>query len=124
MITFSNSGEGWSVSRLGVLKRLRRRLVWVGGWEKPNGWGWQPVAYGRLQSPTPIALLNHRVAIQSFGIHIRAFGTYWCFMKDGRAYGSRNATPWDAHIWLRKPPKKVLHEAEEWEANTMPRWVQ
>jgi hypothetical protein len=86
------------------LKRARRWLAWIGGWETPEllQWdeGWPAMRPFRvvdgkvkLNGPTPVSLFGHRVTIQHFGFYMRVGGGYLCFYNDPkRIFWSPNAT--------------------------------
>lgn len=43
MITYHYNGEDqvWYVRKAGVLHRIRKWFIWIGGWEKANDGGWR-----------------------------------------------------------------------------------
>jgi len=89
------------------LKNFRRWFIWVGGWEHPelSQWdrgkpAWEAFYRGKLKSPTPVSLFNHRITIHygdlphSRWIDMQIAGGYLHVRLDGsKAYWSPNATP-------------------------------
>lgn len=87
------------------LKVARKWLVWVGGWEHPElgQWdrgqpAWEIFSRGRLNDPTPVSLLGHRITVnrcnRSGWVDLRICDGYLHVRFDGSAaYWSPDATP-------------------------------
>ncbi len=109
MITYHWNGEHWYKRDHSLLKRFRRWLLWVGGWELTNGAGWKVQG-----DPHPISLVGHRVTLFGDWMDIRTpWGIFVCG-KD-HAFFSPDGTPGSATTWLRGAPQEVLEGAEQWE---------
>lgn len=115
MLTYRWNGEYWYADRRSLWKRVRQWFVWVGGWEKANGAGWQfRIPYvGKPDwlwlSAAPVSVFGHRATWYGWGIDVR-FG--WCsFTWDWRvercAYLSPDGTPGRAFHWLWGTPSEV-----------------
>ena len=108
MKTLRWNGERWYVDSRSLWKRVRQWVIWIGGWERANGAGWQfsikhPYRrVGRIwMGPTPVSLLGHRVTFFShwFDFRIRS-GVVVVNFRERHAYVSRDGTPNRAHHWL------------------------
>jgi len=112
------------------LKRIRRWIIWIGGWEKANSSGWKftiehthcnrktgrITTIHRYLDPTPISLFGNFLTIQPFGIHISTRWGYLCWswrklMQErpnlGHCYLSPNATPSAATKWFWGKNRKL-----------------
>jgi hypothetical protein len=105
METYHYNGEFWYRDRRSLPGRLRRWLIWVGGWEQPDGRGgaswrfsipWTPEQRIRL-APTPVSLFGHRVTFYGWGGNLRLpTGDYLVWSRCDRAwrvYLSPDGTP-------------------------------
>jgi len=112
MKTYEWNGEYWYECTRSIPLRIRRWLVWLGGWENSLG------KFKIEGDPTPIGLLGHRVEIQRWGITIRSHGGYYCLVWRGdgnsarRAYFSTNGSPSGATRWFLGTPRSVVEAAE------------
>jgi hypothetical protein len=98
MRTLKYNGERWYVDERSLWKRVRQWVIWIGGWEKANGKGWQfLIDYGNkksLMSPTPISLFGHRITCYGWGWQIRIRrGCYLVSSKSGVYVSSDGAPP-------------------------------
>jgi hypothetical protein len=99
MKTLKYNGEYWYTDERSLWKRVRQWVIWVGGWEKANGKGWQfTIDYGNrkgLMNPTPISLFGHAITFYGWGwqIHLWKMGYFVC-TKSGM-YISSDGTPPD-----------------------------
>ncbi len=77
-------------------KRLRQWVIWIGGWEKANGEGWQFRTSDRsiFMPPWPISLLGHRFTFFGWGWQLRLSHPrrYLVHSKSG-LYISTDGTP-------------------------------
>lgn len=115
MKTWRDNGERWYCDDRSLWKRLRQWAVWVGGWEKANGKGWDlflrvPGCRPRLASPTPVRIFGGLATYYGWGFQIRLKQGYFVVSWRGEkgAYISDNGTPSRAHHWLWHPPREVL----------------
>lgn len=107
--------EYWYQDKRNWLRRIRQWFIWVGGWEKANGAGWQLIGTHSqsLKSPAPIAILGHRAVWYSWGWNIR-LGRGWLvytrkkYADGGRQlYISKDGTPGRAFVWYIGAPSDV-----------------
>lgn len=98
-------GYSESIRRLGGLwKRLRHKVIWIGGWERPELLQWdeglpafEPRRRGRWADPTPMTLFG-RITYYGWGIQVELKSTYLVVVfarrnDPGRAYLSTDGTP-------------------------------
>lgn len=123
MITYHHNGECWYKRNWSIFHWIRNWFIWVGGWEKANGKGWQfRIEYSSgnkgWMSPTPIAMFGHRIVIFNFfhpwvDIRLKRFRGILVFnmRKKLKCYISKDGTPSAAHIWLWNTPSEVKEEA-------------
>jgi hypothetical protein len=100
MRTLKHNGECWYVDERSLWKRVRQWVMWIGGWEKPNGKGWKfTIDLGkkkRLMNPSPISFFGHFIIFYSWGGHIRfKRGCYFVWSKTSGMYVSSDGTPPD-----------------------------
>ena len=119
MQTYHNQGEGWYIDRSSLWSRVRRWIVWIGGWERAlGGWSLTIESYGRkhLVSPAPVSLFGHRFTWYGWGWQVRA-GRDWLVWvyphhdRDRCVYLSPTGTPNDAWKWYAGAPSEVAEEA-------------
>jgi hypothetical protein len=114
MKTYHWNGEFWYVRNWSILHWLRNWIIWIGGWEKPNGTGWDffydVCGKRKLSSPTPIALFGHRLVIFGWGWNMR-IGHRWLVWTKDEVYVSPDGTPSQAILWLRGVPQDVVAAA-------------
>lgn len=123
MRTYHHNGEHWYRRDWSLWHHIRHWLVWVGGWEKANGEGWELtrsyLGKRRLADPTPISLFGHRFTHYGWGWNLRVAGGYLVCVRDGgpgrpgRMYVSANGTPDRATTWFYGEPPEVRAEAEQ-----------
>jgi hypothetical protein len=105
MRTLHWNGERWYVNQQSAWKRVRRWFVWVGGWERANGEGWQfrtPYLGRHLwHSPTPVSVFGHRATFYGHWLQVRV-SSGWLVVnfRERYAFISANGTPNQAHCWL------------------------
>ncbi len=105
-----NLGYAEAIRRLrpwSPLKRARRWLVWLGGWERPElqQWDQGKKAFEAKGSPLPLSFFGHRITVNHFGFDIRprvkALCVHWDRGFTGlRVYVSPDCTPGSATTWL------------------------
>lgn len=82
------------------LCRWRQKLIWFGGWERPNcgGFDWRKSS-GGIQSPTPVTVAN---CLTLFGDwwHLKLPWTILVWSRDNGVYLSPDGTPRSATRWL------------------------
>lgn len=97
MRTLKYNGERWYVDERSLWKRCRQWLVWIGGWEKANGAGWQfTLDLGnrkKLMNPTPISLFGHAVTFFGWGGRIRLLHKGSLTWSESGIYVSQRGTP-------------------------------
>lgn len=117
MITYHWNGEYWYKKDWTLRHHVRHWFVWLGGWEKSNGTGWeftrQSTGKRRLSDPFPVHLLGHRIAIHGSWGHIRLRrGMYLVIgrKRDGvrPVYVSPNGTPSQAVSWYSGAPHEII----------------
>jgi len=111
MKTLRWNGERWYVDTRSLWKRVRQWVIWVGGWERANGAGWQFTAGrsgGRTvwMTPTPVSLFGHRITLFGhwFDLDVPS-GRLVVNLRQRHAYISRDGTPNRAHHWLWGTPQ-------------------
>jgi hypothetical protein len=90
------------------LKRMRRWLVWFGGWESPElcQWDLGKPAFRINGSPTPLSFFGHRVTVHRFGVDIdlprrrTRLCVHWERGAGVYVYISPDCTPSSATHWL------------------------
>lgn len=115
MKTLHHNGEYWYENSQSLVKRARRWLIWIGGWEKANGAGWDLSTPSRrhFMPPFPVSVLGHRTTFFGNWMQIRLPHTYLTIrFKRGYsggpyAYLSNDGTPGGAHCWLFGAPHEV-----------------
>jgi len=117
--TYHWNGERWYENDFSLWKRLRRWVVWFGGWETAKGgWQFRIPGYARKWlwlSPTPVSLFGHRFTAFGWGWQVRVPGGWLVHSReDGRRrlYVSRDGTPNRAHCWIIGAPHDVKRAAE------------
>ena len=118
MKQWRDNGECQYYDTASLLKRARKWLIWVGGWEHPWSRPASPVEQrnhganavicgtyfstrypdGTRAGPTPISLFGHRLTFYGWGWQVRLFRSYfvWSGYRKGqpaRIYISRDGTP-------------------------------
>jgi len=103
-------------------KRLRRWFVWFGGWERPELSQWDRGAKAwdffntysgkrRLNSPTPMSMLGHRITFFGWGLQVKVGKGSFVVASNSangradRAYWSPDGTPQNPNaktFWLSK----------------------
>lgn len=119
MRTYQNQGEGWYVDNSSLFRRVRRWIVWIGGWERASsGWRLVIVFRGRrrLVSPAPVSLAGHRFTWFGWGWQVRCGRDWlvWCYPareQPRRVYLSPNGTPSRAWKWFAGAPREVVTDA-------------
>lgn len=121
MKTWKWNGERWYCDTRSPFKRSRQWLIWIGGWEKPNGGGWRvrlnawPGGWRRFlpksigDSMAPVSLFGHRVTFFGWGLQIKKRGSRIlvfsrCGLRKGqptKIYLSHDGTPSRATTWYR-----------------------
>ena len=95
MDTYHWNGEYWYEKTDGVLRRVLRWFIWIGG--------------GSLRKPTPVSVLGHRMTFYS--------GRRWDFRtrhgylsrdRDGSIFWSPDGTTTKATDWYRGAPDDVV----------------
>jgi hypothetical protein len=79
MRTLKWNGERWYIDERSLWKRCRQWLIWIGGWEKPNGTGWRfRNSYDRsiFMPPFPISLLGHLFTFFGWGWQMKLCKLY------------------------------------------------
>lgn len=103
-------------------KSLRRWFVWFGGWERPELSQWDRGAKAwdffntytgkrKLNSPTPMSILGHRVTFHGWGVSVRickgsfVMASDYAHGKPDRIYWSPDGTPQNPGVkmfWMSK----------------------
>lgn len=124
MRTVEFNGEYWYVNEQPLLKRARKWLIWIGGWEKANGEGWHifmrhlDTGKRALRDPTPVSLFGHRFTHYGWGWNVVVSGGYLVYSKrcshTGKPslYLSLDGTPGNATMWLFGAPDVVERAAK------------
>lgn len=127
MLTYHWNGECWYLRRWSALHHLRNWLIWIGGWEEPNGEGWSLLFDGwrdtwtrarQWKSPTPVSVFGHRVTWFGWGLNVKLPGGGWLVVvwRTGgapwRVYLSHNGTPSEAWCWISGAPREVVDACE------------
>lgn len=82
------------------LCRWRQKLIWFGGWERPNCGGFDLWRYGKLASPAPLTVASV-FTHYGWGWQLRLPGTILVRSKpSGCLYLSPDGTPRSATRWL------------------------
>ena len=108
----------WYMRDWNLFHHLRHWFVWVGGWEKANGAGWNFFYRGangkrRLLSPTPISLFGHRITFYGWGWQIRVGKRWLVASKAGhplQVYLSPDGTPSGATSWWYGTPHEITRK--------------
>jgi hypothetical protein len=118
MKTYHHNSEYWYECNWSLFHRVRHWVIWIGGWEKANGKGWELFRkYGRrwrLVDPTPVSLFGHRVTFLGHGGHIRLPRTYLVWSRAGHPlciYLSPDGTTARATTWIYNAPHEVKSKA-------------
>lgn len=111
MKTWRFNGENWYCDSRSLWKRCRQWLIWLGGWEKANGAGWDFA----LSGPAPVSIFGHKATYFGWGLQVELRQGYlvWSWRHGHKIYISRNGTPDCAHHWLTKPPLEILDQLKK-----------
>lgn len=140
MITYFHNGEGWFQENRSIWKRVRRWIIWFGGWERYDEQGRDSWRF-RIRSsapdsflaqlprwksrrwiwmdPTPLSLFGHRFTLFGWGWQLRVKGGWMVFSRkrysDGerKLYISHDGTPSRAHCWIWGTPADVKRAVAE-----------
>lgn len=118
MKTYHHNGEHWYVRDWSLFHHIRNWFIWIGGWEKANGSGWEIfrkyMGKWELVDPTPISIFGHRFTYYGWGWHLK-IGNRWLTWSNGggvlQVYLSNNGTPSQATTWLYGEPPDIRIEA-------------
>lgn len=95
METYHWNGEYWYEKTDGVLRRVLRWFIWIGG--------------GSIREPTPVSVLGHRMTFYSGRRwDFRTRRGYLCRDRDGRIFWSPDGTTTRATDWYRGAPDDVV----------------
>jgi hypothetical protein len=119
MRTLKWNGEKWYYDERSRWKRCRQWLIWLGGWEKPNGTGWKfLIDYGNkksLMSPAPLSLFGHLFTWFGWGWQLKLKRWHrWLVWSKSGFYVSSDGTPPDSgrnegfFIYRRKQKSALL----------------
>ncbi len=92
---------------LSPVSRLRRWLIWIGGWEVPSLIQWdqgEPAWKIKGRDPFPISLFGHRISIFSdwISISLKELQGEIVIKSTGEVYFWQDYTPYDSrHIFIR-----------------------
>lgn len=118
MKTYHQNSEGWYERNWSLLHHIRNWFIWIGGWEKANGKGWELFRnYGRgwrLVDPTPIALFGHKFVHFGWGWHIRLSRGYLVWSRCGgqlHVYISPDGTTARATTWFYNAPHEIVRDS-------------
>ena len=127
MRTYHWNGEFWYRRDWSLFHRIRNWFIWIGGWEKANGEGWEifhkTFQGWRIWDPTPISLFGHRVTF---------FGNWWQMrthlgyltVSRVHAYISRDGTTSTATIFYWGAPPDIVRQVQERESDeAFKRWL-
>ena len=117
MRTIKWNGEQWYECNHSIAKRIRRWLIWIGGWEKANGAGWRfRTDIGkRFVTPWPVSVLDHWVTVYGKWFQLRTSQGWFVVSKD-RAFISHDGTPQGAHLWFWGEPRHVVSGSKRFAA--------
>ena len=130
------NGEFWYRRDWSLFHRVRNWFVWLGGWEKANGEGWQIVRRDNLTAifkyrkfkrllkpgwwlhdPFPVSLFGHKITFQPWGWSMRTGHGWLVYSRAGRErpvmYLSSDGTPSGAYSWYLNPPPEVVAACRE-----------
>lgn len=120
MKTYHWNGEYWYRRNWSLFHHICSWIIWVGGWEKANGNGWKIVYRDRREklrvaSPTPIALLGHRLVLYGRWLDVRIGKRILVLMWGGekKIYLSPDGTPDRANSWWLGAPYEVIMQAKQ-----------
>lgn len=85
------------------LCRWRQKLIWFGGWERPNcgGWDLRKVSGPGIQSPAPVTVCSALTIYGRGWWHLKLPGTILVWSnRSGGVYLSPDGTPRSATRWL------------------------
>lgn len=107
------NGERWYVDEQSVIRRLRRWVLWPGGWETFRTWPLRKRLLPRHW--TPWSLFGHRFTCYGWGAQVKTRNGWWVWVRrpERRCYWSPTGTPDNATIWLRGRPPAPTATTEE-----------
>jgi len=126
MRTYQFNGEGWYCNDRTLINRIRSWFIWVGGWEKANGKGWELL--GRytwkkglksfyFKSPAPVSIFGHWLTYYGWGLNFKVKGGWFVVVWDNghgeKIYISKDGTPSGAFCWIKGTPPEVLKATEK-----------
>lgn len=115
MRTYHRNEEGWYERNWSLLHHIRNWVIWIGGWEKANGTGFELFRRNhknriRLKDPTPISLFGHRFTHYGNWWHIKLRRGYLAWSRQ-RIYISPDGTSTNAVAWWRGAPGDVISKS-------------